>query len=344
MKRIIKLYLVVSVFFLSPVIADNVEWESVKGAVSYQFQLKDKNGTIVQENLDLKINKIELSINIPGKYTYKIGVVDKEGNVVFGEWENYDIEDNSLGEGKEASFHFEWEAVPKATTYFLEIETPAKKLAKAIKTKNTQKDVVLKVGKYQYRTSHELKGKKIWSEWKEIDVIPPVPKKELPKPLFSERTKITFRSAIIPGWGQKTREDKAWHVYSYAFLLIPLGVISIINSKSNTSAENDYKNFLNMGILAASSPNADSSLGLLIGIQAIQNRENMNASYATGRNYLLGLGGLYLFNIIDAYFFHNYSKPAEVKTTSFDFQISKQRRAANGNMENGFELGWKFSF
>ncbi|MCB1177574.1 MAG: hypothetical protein KDK36_08365 [Leptospiraceae bacterium] len=338
MMKINNWLIILFAILIFPIYADNIEWESVKGAESYVFQLVDEDEKIVQENKDLKETKIGITIEKPGHYKYKIGVLDKEGNVVFSNWEHYEIEDNTLGAGKEYPYHFEWEEVPKATAYYLEIRTKTGKLAAAKKTKSNFKDVDLKKGKYQYRVSHEIDGEKVWSDWVEIEVKPPE------VPLFSERTKITLKSMALPGWGQKSRGDKPLHVYSYAFFMVPLAVLYVSSKKSNTNAESNYNNYLNLQAVSYNLSDNPNYALYVTGFQSMQERDEVNSTYNTGRKFSYAIGGLYILNIIDAYFFHNYTKEPTAKSTSFDFQIFNSKPLGNGSFEGGFCFGLHYRF
>ncbi|MDX1957237.1 MAG: DUF5683 domain-containing protein [Leptospiraceae bacterium] len=337
-------FYIVIIFLIvqSSLLADNVEWEAVLGAESYQFQVVDAKGKVVQENKDLKTTQISLNEFPVGKYKYKIGVVDKKGKVVYGDWVDFDVNDNTYkSDGKESLVHLEWDAVQDAKIYFVEIETPSKKLIKALKTKTNRKDLKLKIGKYQYRTSIEKNGKKIWSVWKELEVKKP---EEPKKSWLSFRENVLLRSAVIPGWGQWYRKDSIYRTFTYPILYSILIPIYYVNFQFNHNIKSESRS---NEILMLQSLNSNSdeytALGLYSYNRGIQFNKDLEQSYQLGNQLEIVMLGVYLFNLVDAGFLYDYTKHSKGTEPIVNF-FSTSRLMGNDSKENFYEVKVKFQF
>lgn len=328
-------------FLILPLFADNVEWESVSGAESYQFQVVDSKGKVVQENKDLATTQVALNEFPIGKYKYKIGVVDKKGSVVYGDWVEFDVDDNTYkSDGKEYSVHLEWDAVPEAKTYFLEINSPSGKLLRAFKTKVNFKDFKMKVGKYSYRTSYEKNGKKLWSELKEFEVKAP---EESKKPWQSFRGNAVLRSAVIPGWGQWYRGDSPYRTFAYPIFYSILIPVYYANLRFNHSTKRESQRNESLMLLSLNSNSSEfTALGLYSYNRGIHYQKDLDRSYQFGNQLEIVMLGVYLFNLMDAGFFYDYSSK---NTSEFKVNLSSSSRVTgSSNKENFYEINIFFRF
>lgn len=336
-------YIKLTFFIVLPLAADSIEWEKVPGATSYQFQVVDKEGIVVQENKDLTTTQIALNEFPIGKYKYKLGVVDKKGNVVYGDWVEFDIDDNSYkAEGKDYPVHLEWDAVPDAKNYFVEITTLSGKMVKALKTKTNQKDLQLKIGKYQYRTSVEKKGVKLWSDWKEFEVKAP---EEPEKPFFSPRGNAMWRSAILPGWGQFHSDNSQWRAWIYSGVFFPMLAAYGAAYQENISLKKEFTDKSNTFLfLQLANQTQVSPLTLLIASDANSIRGEINGVYNKGNILGFSLLALYVFNLADSYFFTGSGKEPKLEKSSLQFQFYSPSYNTIGGRDSVYGFSYSLTF
>ena len=124
------------------------------------------------------------------------------------------------------------------------------------------------------------------------------------------RCNVVKRSALLPGWGQAYREDPKWRVYAYPVLFSSLFFAYYQNHKENKAAEKEYDSAIAAMILAQGNNSETSSLLTYYSYTKVLNATNETKNtYSQGTQISLLAVGIYLFNLIDAYYFYDYTVP-----------------------------------
>ncbi len=321
----------------------NIEWEPDPEINDYNFQVRDLENKIVFEK-NLTGTKASFRL-FPGKYEYRLKALKKDGKLGFTDWKSFlvkfgmpsittprrvkysldELEKDVVIEGKnfdpdmKVSISSKDEAIPvdykvfNDKTLHLKFNVPNKK--------NSSYDVTLENPGLKPFKKENYITEKIPLDW--------------------IRLKVTARSAILPGWGQKYRGDKKWHAYAYPAILIPGALLYFNAINQNASAQKDYNSNLMNQILLGSSSN---QLATILSLQTMQSRSVVNTSYAQANTIGLVLVGIYALNLVDAFLFHNYSKPIEISNYGFQFQFLAYQQRIGLNSSTSYELGFSYRF
>ena len=156
-----------------------------------------------------------------------------------------------------------------------------------------------------------------------------IPKEESPiNKEYPSRLAVTARSTLLPGWAQFT-ENRNFPAIAFPIALIGLASLVTNENKKHQDAVNQYNSLSNPILLgglilnSSEAPPHQENTFLLFYSQS----SNANNSYvASSRNFSFAFLGVYLLNIIDAYFF--YSESIFAKGFFFDYS----RQAMYGQM------------
>jgi hypothetical protein len=156
---------------------------------------------------------------------------------------------------------------------------------------------------------------------------------------------VIRRSALLPGWGQYYRNDINSRTFSYPLAFSILIPMYYLNYKKNTESQNKYDADINLLILSQNSTsNSVKAFGALSYLDVANARSGLNTTYAQGNQLALLIAGVYIFNLVDAAFSYDYSKPiSERQTTQVSFQ-SFRRQTISFQVEAYSELSVRFAF
>lgn len=323
--------------------ANEIEWEKVEGADFYEIEVINSLGEKVKK-ITTKETKLDLKIETIGKYRYRIGSADNNKRISWTNWIDFRVQKNS-DKAKEKII-LEWELQRLAEIYRIQVSNDSGHIVYEEKLNSNKTYLSLGIGKYKYRVAsvNEL-GKEVWSDWESFEVK--LKTWEVPNALgktnmasVSEkidsmdscglRCNVVKRSALLPGWGQAYREDPKWRVYAYPVLFSSLFFAYYQNHKENKAAEKEYDSAIAAMILAQGNNSETSSLLTYYSYTKVLNATNETKNtYSQGTQISLLAVGIYLFNLIDAYYFYDYTVPVSerYKKPSLSIQFYKSNPA-----------------
>ncbi len=344
-----------------------ITWEK-SGEFSYRVQAKDKEDKIFLDELT-KENSFQFQFS-EGEYLYRVGVVDSE-NTIWAEWKKITVikkkleKEKNLSEKEEESNGFiklEWENLEGANFFVVQVRDESGKKLIRKKLKQNQFSFEMPEGNYEYRVGVNDGEETSFGEWKKFSVKKKVvevsPPEEEPKPEVKEivvekkikynydRWSVFWRSSLIPGLGQRWRKDKSWHFWFYPITM--LGLTSAYISVQNRNASFDKKFDRDERIaftLTSIDPNSQTLFLLAMPslISSIETKEKVNKTYEQGIQIGGVIGFVYVFNLIDALFFHDYSIPVYPENTKF-YQNFQLQIGHSNNQNSSFEysVGYRF--
>jgi hypothetical protein len=338
-----------------------INWESA-GDFQYRVQLKDESQKILFDEITDKTT-FTFTLN-EGKFQYRVGVIDGE-NTIWAEWKNVKIEkkisptDNTIEtrddiDSSQGQIKIDWEKIPESNFYVFQVRDADKTKILRKKIRDTTISFELPVGEYEYRIGVNDSEETIFGEWKKFKVerkIEPVPE-IIPEPkivvteskpikINYDRWSVFWRSALMPGLGHKWRKDKIWHYTLYPILMLPVWTTLVLTERENTNEKEKYdSNIRNAVIFRSIDENSNGLITLsnLFILNSFQSRDKINESYTQGIQLNFLLLGIYIFNLVDALFFHDYSKPVYPEETGFQFQMQYNSFGAN------YTVGYQFRF
>ncbi len=294
-----------------------VDWNSVNGAFNYSFQLKDKNEKIL---VNQKILENSILLNLAnGTYLYRVGAINRKGKIFYSKWIPLEIKFSFLPEVIEP-------------LEINEVNTKAKRMSIKFKGNNFQEESkvhilnlndklptkILNWSKEEIEVEIDLKNR---SKENYSLILENPNNRKFIKENFLEfkdvvsRWEVTKRSAIFPGWGQKYRKDKIWHYSFFPMALIGLTISYYLNYNENLNLNDKFiserNNLLFLSSISQEQAGNNfknlNTFAILNSYELIYSQKNLNGSFQISNTVLNGIAGIYLFNLIDALFFHKYS-------------------------------------
>ena len=341
--------------------ANDIEWEKVEGADFYEIEVINSLGEKVKK-ITTQETKVDLKIETIGKYRYRIGSADNNKRISWTNWIDFRVQKNS-DKAKEKII-LEWELQRLAEIYRIQVSNDAGKIIYEEKLNSNKTYLNLGIGKYKYRVAsvNEL-GKEAWSDWESFEVklktweVP----NALEQPNMADisdkidnmdscglRCNVVKRSVLLPGWGQSYRDDPKWRIYAYPVLFSSLFFAYYENHKDNKMAEREYNSVLGAMLLTQGINSDSANLSTYYSYTKI-----LNASYETKHTYSQGnkisllVVGLYLFNLIDAYYFYDYTVPVSERYNkpTVSIQFYKSNKTASLPIPDSiYEITYHFNF
>ncbi|MBK8397706.1 MAG: hypothetical protein IPL26_21035 [Leptospiraceae bacterium] len=305
-------------FLLSlPIFSNDVEWEKVNNADYYQIEVMDSFGKVIQK-FGTKQTKTKIEIEKTGKYKYRIGSADKNKRVSWTNWIDFKVQ-NFIEEPKDKII-LEWEKLKLADAYQVEVFDDYGNMVHTERLTTNKLGLKLGVGKYKYRVAsiNEL-GDKAWTNWERFEVK--IKKYDVPYPLNEPklaenseliekieecdlRCNVIKRSFAIPGWGQYYRKDANWRVFAYPLLMSSLLFTYYQGHQTNQENAKKYDSALNTMLLTQADSSSGSSLLTYYSYTELTNASNATKhTYSQGNTTIILFVGIYLFNLVDAFFF-----------------------------------------
>lgn len=341
--------------------ANEIEWEKVEGADFYEIEVINSLGERVKK-ITTKETKVDLKIETIGKYRYRIGSADNNKRISWTNWIDFRVQKNS--DKSKEKIILEWELQRLADIYKIQVSNDSGKIIYEEKLNSNKTYLNLGIGKYKYRVAsiNEL-GKEAWSEWEVFEVklktweVP----NALEQPNMADisdkidnmdscglRCNVVKRSALLPGWGQEYRDDPKCRVFAYPILYSSLFFAYYEKHKDNRMAEREYNSALSAMLLAQGINSDSANLLTYYSYTKILNAsDETKHTYSQGNRISLLVVGLYLFNLIDAYYFYDYSVPVSERysKTKISVQFYKSKiTASNPIPDSIYEITYRFNF
>ncbi|MEM7181921.1 MAG: DUF5683 domain-containing protein [Spirochaetota bacterium] len=159
---------------------------------------------------------------------------------------------------------------------------------------------------------------------------------------------VLWRSALLPGWGQYYRGDTWYRYTAYPVLMLPLALAIYPVYQENQKSKRDYDSQILNALLLQEVSAGDEVVSLLANntlLEAETKKGRINSTHSLGNALTLGIGLLYLVNIVDAIFFFDYSKPVEKRTLFPLFSIhSKQEVLPDQRLQDKVDIGFRKAF
>jgi hypothetical protein len=356
-----KLTFLILIFISLSIRAQEIEWEKVEGADFYQIEVMNSLGEQIQK-LRTKETKAEIKNSIPGKYKYRIGAADNYKRFSWTNWIDFRVE--VFSEKSKEKIRLEWEMQKVAEKYKIQVVNESGRIIYEEKLNSNKTFLSLGIGKYKYKVAsiNEL-GNEAWSDYESFEVklktweIPNTAEKknwasvsdQIDRiDLCSVRCNVFRRSLIFPGWGQNYREDRQWRVYSYPILLSSLLYAYFTNHEKNKSAQSGYNSALNLMILSQVTNSESANMLTYYSYSKILEASgSTKETYAAGNKRSFLVLGIYFFNLIDAYFFYDYTVPISERYNKpkLSIQFFKSTNSnASAISEYSYEIkyGWIF--
>ncbi len=321
--------------------ANEIEWEKVDGADFYEIEVINSLGENVKK-IRTRETKVDLKIESIGKYKYRIGSADNSKRISWTNWVDFRVQ--KISDKAKEKIILEWELQRIAEVYKIQVSNESGKIVYEERLNSNKTYLNLGIGKYKYRVASvsEL-GKEAWSDWESFEVK--LKTWEVPNALvqtnlseLSEqidnmdscglRCNVVKRSSLLPGWGQSYRDDPKWKVYAYPALLSLSAFAYYLNHKENQSASKNYeRNLSELFLLSGDSSSSSQFLTYYSYMEILKDSGETKSTYFTGNTISLFIVGVYLFNLIDAYFFYDYTIPISER---------KQKQEVSFKLNNSF--------
>lgn len=152
------------------------------------------------------------------------------------------------------------------------------------------------------------------------------------------------RSAILPGWGQFYKgESLKGTLFTSGFLLLTL--TSAATYSNFQSKKSEYESAQKVDILANLTYTGFSPLGIYSYNQANSLSSQVNQAGSVAQISLYSLGGLYIFNLFDAYFLGSTTGGATANESRFHLHYAYYPSSSHTlGREQNYELGLIGSF
>ncbi|HRG48403.1 MAG TPA: DUF5683 domain-containing protein [Leptospiraceae bacterium] len=341
--------------------ANEIEWEKVEGADFYEIEVINSLGEKVKI-ITTKEIKLDLKIETIGKYRYRIGSADNNKRISWTNWIDFRVQKNS-DKAKEKII-LEWELQRLAEIYRIQVSNDSGHIVYEEKLNSNKTYLNLGIGKYKYRVAsvNEL-GKEAWSDWEGFEVklktweVPNALKQANMGEISDKidnmdscglRCNVVKRSALLPGWGQSYRDDPKWRVYAYPILFSSLFFAYYENHKENKAAEREYDSALGAMALAQGIDSDSANLLTYYSYTKILNAsDETKHTYSQGNQISLLVVGLCLFNLIDAYYFYDYTVPVSerYKKPSLSIQFYKSNPVTSHlPADSRYEIFYRWNF
>jgi Family of unknown function (DUF5683) len=354
------IFLVILLFSIS-LSANEIEWEKVDGADFYEIEISNSLGEKVK-NITTKETRVDLKMETAGKYRYRIGAADNSKRISWTNWIDFRVQ--KISDKAKEKIILEWELQRVAELYKIQVANDSGHIVYEEKLNSNKTYLSLGIGKYKYRVASVSEiGKEAWSDWENFEVK--LKTWEVPNALeqakmedTSEkidnldscalRCNVVKRSALLPGWGQSYRDDSKWRVYAYPILFSSLFFAYYENHKENKAAEREYDSALGAMVLAQGGNSDASNLATYYSYTQILNAsEATKHTYSQGNQISLLAVGIYLFNLLDAYFFYDYTASNSERTNrpSLSIQFYKSNKTASlPSPDSIYEITYRLNF
>lgn len=365
--KLILFFLLPSFLFSEPKSEIEISWEK-SGEFSYRVQAKDKDEKVFLDELT-KENNFQFQLS-EGEYLYRIGVVDSE-NTIWADWKKitvikkkYSDKENNFSEKEEESNGFiklEWENLEGANFFVVQVRDETGKKLIRKKLKQNQFSFEMPEGSYEYRVGVNDGEETSFGEWKKFSVkkkiLEVTPAKEEPKPEVKDivtekkvkynydRWSVFWRSSLVPGLGQRWRKDKTWHYLFYPITMLGLTTAYISVQNKNASFDKKFdKDERTAFTLTSLDPNSPTLFLFALPslISSIETKEKVNKTYEQGIQIGGAIGFVYVFNLIDALFFHDYSVPVYPEESKIYQNFHIQLQSSNQNSSFEYSIGYRF--
>jgi hypothetical protein len=341
--------------------ANEIEWEKVEGADFYEIEVINSLGEKVKK-ITTRETKVDLNIETIGKYRYRIGSADNNKRISWTNWIDFRVQ--KLSEKAKEKIILEWELQRLAEIYRIQVSNDAGKIIYEEKLNSNKTYLNLGIGKYKYRVAsvNEM-GKESWSDWESFEVklktweVPnALAKTKLAETsdqiegidLCGLRCNVVWRSSILPGWGQNYRDDQKWRVFAYPILLSSLFLAYYSNHEMNQAAQKKYNSALDLMIISqAGNSDTANQLTYYSYLNITSASAITKETYSQGNKISLLIVGIYLFNLVDAYFFYDYTVPVSERYNkpTLSIQFFKSIQAASpANSDYVYELRYSWIF
>jgi len=355
-----------------------LQWEPVQNATSYRVEVKDVAGNILLSEIT-PATKMVVKLG-PGDYSHRVGVVGKFGKITgWSDWVEFTVVQSVIPdiEIKEILYGAKTQSEQKVTLigknflertkvsvrsgenilsvknfnylngteigFTLDLQN-AKDGVYELTLENPRKKIFRRPNFYVLKETVE-KAKELATKIKDPKYVGNMnPEGIFVPPLWS----VLWRSALFPGWGQNYREEKWKAVIFPVLLVITAGIYSKSYSEFS-SAKRHYNDSVNLSLLMPQDPSLQ--------LYSYYNYMQTNSVYSKAegnlqlvRNASIALAVVYIYNILDVFIFHDYSKSAfrepEIKSGIHFFSESKTIRDPLSASKYGttFDIGIRFSF
>lgn len=346
-----------------------IEWAPSKIAKSYKIEVRDFSSKKIKLEKKVKQTSYKIDKLDPGLYEYRIGIInDKEVTVIYSEWTTLSIIQAFEPEGSVEEIYYggkqdKFQEIYITGNNFYEdtkIEIFSEKgkipVKNLVKVNDRELRFVLdltnaKPGSYDLKIINPLnkiyvkKGFYLLGQTKaEAEKIIVEAAKKGQGIDTSVDRKYFFKSAMIPGWGQfgsgKEYESRFRKIKGGFFFsaTIGLGIFTALSYRDylNKKHEVDNLNYLNNLINYPYNPSS-SIQGLYLSQQFTNGTLELDNKWHTFTNASLALVGIYLINLIDAYFF---TGPIQKPTAENNYEKNYQFKAyilpdRNSNLNMG---------
>lgn len=336
-NRCLKLFLLFIIVGYSSLAADEqeIEWAPNKSAKVYKLEVRDFSSKKIKVDKKIKETRYKVDKLDPGLYEYRIGIVnDKDIVAVYSDWSTLSIMQTFEPEGSVEEIYYggkddKFQEIYITGNNFFEdtrIEIfsdkdkiPVKNL---IRVSDRELRFVLelanaKPGTYDLKIINPLKKVYVKKGFYLLGQTKQEAEKvviEAAKKSQGQETNVTrkyfIRSSILPGWGQYTSgkdfDIKSRRVKGGIFFsaTIGLGILAGYNYKQYIDQKHatDNANYLNNQFNYPYNSNV-TPLGLYFSNQFYANVDQLDSKWHQFTRTSILLIGIYLINIIDAYFF-----------------------------------------
>lgn len=346
------LLIILWIFSIQNISADEskkiqLKWKE-SSAGTYSIQIKDEKDKLLYNTI-IKEAKFEPELE-SGKYFYRIGSI-KRNNIAYTKWIEIEVKISDIPE-------------IVSPIEINEISTKAKRVSIKLEGKN-----LFKQSKLFFESKSDSLPVKIISAFKneldiEIDttnrkeefynlrIENPKDKKMLKNNYiqFSDpinRWEVVKRSLLFPGLGQIYRKDKAWHSYFYPISVVYFFGVFLRYNYLNQIYRENYTSTLNNAILFSTLTQNENInyLSLQYSYDSLLIQSEINDTNKLANQALTSIGIIYLFNLVDAFFFHKYSvgkKYDETKVQIYFSYLPQKQEQMNLNQNILFSLHWRF--